>query len=265
MASLLTLTTDFGLTDWFAGTLKGVVLARAPDTRIVDISHGIAPGDSRGGAFALAASCAYFPEGTVHLAVVDPGVGGSRAALAVRTKRFLFVGPDNGVLSFALRNETVESARYLRNEELFLSSVSRTFHGRDVFAPVAAYLCGGGEIEKVGPEAREWVRLRWPEPLPAGRGQWRGEVVYVDRYGNAITNLPETLLPEGGENSAAVMALEGGREVPVKAFYGAVERGVPVAVPGSSGLIELAVNAGHAGDSLDLFIGSPVWLRDDST
>lgn len=136
--NIITLTTDFGLADWFVGSMKGVILGINPQARIVDITHDVPAGDIRAGAFALLASYRCFPRNTVHVAVVDPGVGSERAAIAVRTEEYFFVGPDNGVLSFALAHENVQEVRHLQNEMLFRTPVSNTFHGRDIFAPVAA-------------------------------------------------------------------------------------------------------------------------------
>ena len=129
--SLITLTTDFGTSDWFVGTMKGVIVGIAPDAQLIDITHKVPPGDLVDGAFALAASTSYFPDGTIHVAVVDPGVGSARRAIALRTKRAIFIGPDNGVLSWALRNEIVDEVRSLTNDDWFLKPVSQTFHGRE--------------------------------------------------------------------------------------------------------------------------------------
>src|SRR5689334_5794431 len=145
---IITLTTDFGTEDWFVGTMKGVIATINARATVVDISHAISSGDVRAGAFALAASCKYFPRGTVHVAIVDPGVGSKRQAIAIQTERYVFVGPDNGVLSFAVRGEKIKSIRTLQNEGHFLKPVSQTFHGRDVFAPVAAHLARGLAIAK---------------------------------------------------------------------------------------------------------------------
>ena len=155
---------------------------------MVDLTHDLPPGDIRGGAFALAASHRFFPKGTIHVAVVDPGVGSRRRAIAVQTAKGVFVGPDNGVLSWALAKEKVRAIHALENEAYFLQPVSRTFHGRDIFAPVAAHLSRGVPIQKLGPALKDFVRLDWPEPR-VRRGGFEGEVVYIDRFGNAITNL----------------------------------------------------------------------------
>ncbi len=161
---LITLTTDFGTRDWFVGTMKGVILSVAPRAAVVDLTQDIPPGDIRGGAFALLAGYRFFPKGTVHDAVVDPGVGKARKAIAVQTARYCFVGPDNGVLSLALANEKIQTIRSLENREYFLHPISRTFHGRDVFAPVAAHLSRGVPIQKLGRGLKDFVRLDWPRP-----------------------------------------------------------------------------------------------------
>lgn len=256
---LITLTTDFGHRDWFVGAMKGVILGQTPGVTIVDLTHAVPSGDIRAGAFALLAGCRCFPRATVHVAVVDPGVGGSRPALAVRTTDYYFLGPDNGVLSFALARERVRAVRRIQNERLFRQPVSATFHGRDVFAPVAAYLAGGGDFAGVGPEAGGFVRLPWPEPQAAKDG-WAGEVVYVDHFGNAITNLgPEQL---GSRAAPGVeLVLPGRKRCPVAACYQAAPAGQPLGIVGSCGLLEVAVNGGSAARSLGLRVGSKVQVR----
>ncbi len=252
---VITLTTDFGLQDPFVGIMKGVLLGRCPRARIVDLTHAVPPGDVRAGAFVLLSAYRFFPRGTVHVAVVDPGVGSDRAALAARTSDAYFVGPDNGLLSWALAGAADVEVRRLEKPRLWLQPVSATFHGRDLFAPVAAHLAGGGGLTDVGPRVETWVRLPWPEPRPIRSG-WRGEVVYVDRFGNAITNLPATLALE--PSPPAHLRLPGRRRVFLGAFYRAVPPGQPVVVPGSSGLLEIAVNAGNAAKTLGLRVGTQV-------
>ena len=262
---IITLTTDFGVRDWFVGTMKGVILGIAPKTQVVDITHEVPPGDVQAGAFALASSYRFFPPGTVHLAVVDPGVGSKRPAITVVTRNYYFVGPDNGVLSLALAREKVKTIRRLENEKLFLNQVSRTFHGRDIFAPVAAHLSKGAKLAEVGPEMAEYKSLEIPRPevLPSdGRGcpnvQVRGAIVYIDRFGNAITNLPETLpvFRDGGPARARV----GKRRwrVPCCDHYQAVPPGRPLAVIGSTGFLEIAINGGNAAERFGLKVGDPV-------
>lgn len=256
---MISLTTDFGTRDWFVGTMKGVILGIAPRAVLVDLTHEIPPGDVRGGAFALAASCQFLPRGTVHLAVVDPGVGGTRKAIAVRTANYFFVGPDNGVLSLALARERIESIHQLANGKFFLPSVSRTFHGRDIFAPVAAHLGRGVPIEKLGPAVTDFNRLNWPQPEVRG-GVVSGEVVYEDRFGNLITNLDAASLAGFGDQPCEVF-LARKRICPVAPFYGAVKVGRLLAVMGSSGFLEIAVNGASAADKLGLRVGDRVSVR----
>jgi hypothetical protein len=254
--NLVTLTTDFGTRDWFVGTMKGVILGIAPRTTVVDITHEVPPGDIRAGAFALAASYRFFPQGTVHVAVVDPGVGGGRGAIAVQTADYFFVGPDNGVLSFALRREKIKSVRRLTNETFFRKPVSQTFHGRDVFAPVAAHLSCGVPVRKLGPPLKDFMRLEWPFPRVRGEAQ-EGEVIYVDRFGNAITSIDAASLADG-----AYEVFAGRRRLcTVDRFYQSVPVGKPVAVHGSSGFLEIAVNGGSAARHLGLNIGDVVTVR----
>ena len=257
--SVITLTTDFGTRDWFVGTMKGVIAGIAPKAKVIDLNHDLPPGDIRGGAFALAVSCRFFPKGTIHVAVVDPGVGSRRKAIAVRTAVGVFVGPDNGVLSWVLANEKTTSIHALENEAYFLQPVSRTFHGRDVFAPVAAHLSRGVPIKKFGPALKDFVRIEWPVPRRQ-RGGIEGEVVYIDRFGNAITNLGSSLL-RGSDWAACEVYAKRRRVCPLKTFYQDVTPGTPIALAGSSGFLEIAVNGGSAEKSLGLRIGARVVLR----
>jgi len=253
---VITLLTDFGLDDWFVGTMKGVILERLPTARIVDLTHGVPPGGIRAGAFALMAACRFFPKQSVHLAVVDPGVGSSRAAVAVQTRTCFLLGPDNGVLSWALRGDEVVAAHRIENPRLCLKAVSRTFHGRDVFAPAAAYLASGGKIRHLGPRVDTLAALPWPEPERTRLG-WRGEVLYIDRFGNLITNLPETLV---ADTSILLKARAGRHTCSVATHYGAVEQGKPVAVFGSTGFLEIAICEGNASLTLRLGEGSRIEL-----
>jgi S-adenosylmethionine hydrolase len=249
---IITLTTDFGQRDSFVGVMKGVILSIAPDSQIVDLSHGVAAGDIRGGAFALMTAAPNFPAGTIHVVVVDPGVGSARRALAIRTPRAIFLGPDNGVLSWALKEEVSPEVRAVENPEVMLPRVSATFHGRDVFAPAAAWLVRGRKLADLGPELDAFQRLSWPGPTPVAEG-WRTEVIHVDTYGNAITAFP-------GEQAAGVqnVTLPGGQKIPFQPFYSAVPAGSPLAVLGSSGFVEIAINRGDAAKELGISPGTPV-------
>ena len=256
---VITLTTDFGTPDWFVATMKGVILGVNPRAIVVDITHEIPAGDIRAGAFSLAASCRSFPEGTVHVAVVDPGVGSARSAIAVQTLDYFFVGPDNGVLSWALRSEEIRTIRRLENEKLFRQPVSRTFHGRDVFAPVAAHLSKGLSIAKVGSEQSDYQRLSWPE-AKRGRRSVAGEVIYIDRFGNAITNIDAQSLQASDWDRGRVCV---GRRVirGLKRFYQQAPEGEPLAIIASTGFLEIAINAGSAAGRLKIRPGDPVTLQ----
>ena len=256
---IITLTTDFGLADWFVGTMKGIIVGVNPRGSIIDITHDISPGDIRAGAFALAASCRFFPKGTIHVAVVDPGVGSHRKAIAVQTANYFFVGPDNGVLSWALRQEKIKTIRALESKEYFLHPISSTFHGRDIFAPVAAHLARGVSISKLGPPLKEFVRLPWPQPARS-RNRVAGEVIYIDHFGNGITNLDNKLLPESKQTSCEIQGNKRQWLCPLRSFYQAVPPKKPVAVMGSSGFLEIGVNGGSAEKLLGLKTGSRVVL-----
>jgi len=257
--SIITLTTDFGAADWFVGTLKGVILGLQPRVQIVDITHDIPAGKIRAGAFALAASYKFFPKHTIHVAVVDPGVGSRRRAIAVRTARYVFVGPDNGVLWFALARERIRAIHQITNERLFFHPPSNTFHGRDVFAPVAACLSKGMPIQKVGPATKACVRLAWPEP-ECSADSIAGEVVYLDRFGNAITNIDSDAVAAIGPAVGEVV-VRNKRVCSLNSFYTAVPPGKAVALVGSCGLLEIAVSGGSAAHRLGLQVGNRVVVR----
>ena len=249
---IITLTTDFGLRDSFVGTMKGVILSIAPTVQIVDITHGITAGDIRGGAFALMTAAPFFPDGTIHVAVIDPGVGSARKAIAIRTGRAIFLGPDNGVLSWAVKEENAFEIRRVENSEVFLPQVSNTFHGRDLFAPAAAWLVTNREFRQLGPELAGFHRTDWPNPIRVDEG-WKTEVIHVDTYGNAVTAFPAVQA-----NGAQAVLLPEGKRIPFERFYAAVPRGSSLAVIGSSGFVEIAINQGDAARELSLRTGSEV-------
>ncbi len=254
----ITLTTDFGLEDWFVGTMKGVIQKIAPNALVIDLTHGILPGDVRAGTFVLAAAYRYFPTGTIHTVVVDPGVGGERAGVVIETENNFFVGPDNGVFSFALRGERLRSIHRLENPRFQLAEVSRTFHGRDIFAPAAAHLSRGVPAGQLGPRVHDLLQLEWPEPVAIKSGL-RGEVVYIDHFGNCITNLPASRVLTSGATRVKI----GAKSVPIHDCYSAVKPGKPVAVIGSTDLLEIAINGGNAAKSLKLKAGAKILLGTD--
>ncbi|HUE75960.1 MAG TPA: SAM-dependent chlorinase/fluorinase, partial [Chloroflexota bacterium] len=190
-SAVVALVTDFGLTDPYAGIMKGVIARINPEATIVDLTHGVPPGDVRAGAFALLSAWRYFPSGCVFVAVVDPGVGTSRRALVASGESATFVGPDNGVLSWALADQAKDTVevRVLSRSEYWLPAISSTFHGRDIFAPVAAHLTRGVSPIDLGDPVADFARLPLPRPEQRDDGSLRGQVIVVDHFGNLITDI----------------------------------------------------------------------------
>ncbi|MEX2220316.1 MAG: SAM-dependent chlorinase/fluorinase [Candidatus Rokuibacteriota bacterium] len=256
MTRIITLTTDFGLRDPFVGIMKGVLLSICPSARLVDLTHEIEPHDVLSGALALEAALPFFPPGTVHLAVVDPGVGSARRAIAVRVGGCYLVGPDNGLLTGSLTGLLTASftlplasagwtAVALTAPEYRLPEVSRTFHGRDVFAPAAAYLAAGVPLERLGPAVADLERLRVPGCRLEGR-ELSGEVLAVDRFGNLITSIPAARLRDIPGRGPLALEVAGRRvSEPVDA-YADGDDGAPTAIVGSTGRLEIFVKAGNA-------------------
>jgi S-adenosylmethionine hydrolase len=254
--TVVTLTTDFGVTDPFVGIMKGVLATRAPDATVIDVSHGVPPQDVLAGALVLRHAVPYFPPEAIHVAVVDPGVGSSRRPICVATTAgTLLVGPDNGVLSLAAAPDVVAKVVHLTEERFFLSPRSATFHGRDVFAPVAAALANGTDPSALGPTITDIARLEVPSVVGSA-GSLRGQVIYIDHFGNLTTNVTESDLTRALTIGVAGVRLRG-----VSASYAAVARGEPVAVVNSWGLLEIAVRDGSARETVGAKIGDPVIIE----
>jgi S-adenosylmethionine hydrolase len=250
--AIITLLSDFGLADPYVGMMKGAVLSVNPAATLVDLTHEVPPQDVATGAFLLAHAAAYFPPGTIHLAVVDPGVGSRRRPIAVAADDQFFVGPDNGLVSLALRARRRRRAVVLRDVRYFRRERSRTFHGRDLFAPVAAHLSLGVALGALGPPAGRLVTLPWPRPRTRGR-RIHGAILLVDRYGNLITNIEHRQL------GARALIVAGQHRWPrVVDAYADVAPGEPLALINSYGLLELAVRDGSAAERLSLGRGDPV-------
>jgi len=231
--------------------MKGVILAIAPDARLVDLSHEVAPFHVEQGAFVVAQAVPHFPEGTIHLVVVDPGVGSARRALVARGRRALYVGPDNGVLGPLLALDGPATVHAIGTPDFLPAGRSATFHGRDVFAPAAAHLALGKPLADFGPRIEEDLSRPFAAPEETDAG-WTGAVLHVDHFGNLITNLPNAL----AERIAAVEIA--GRRLPLVPHYGAVGRGEPAAVAGSVERIEVFAREGSARDLLGGGVGTPV-------
>ena len=257
--AIITLTTDFGTRDPFVGAMKGVILDIHPEARIVDIAHEIPSQDVREAASVLREACPYFPEGTIHVAVVDPGVGSARRAILVETERYRFVGPDNGVFGWVCEAQTVRRVVAITNPDLMRPEVSATFHGRDVFAPAAAYMSKGVEVSAFGPAVSDWVRLELPKPS-VEEGRLLGQVVRVDRFGNAITNVSSEAFEEFVGDGAFEIGAGAVRLREIVRSYASVPAGEPLVLFGSSGHLEVSVNGGRASDVLGIKRGNTVWV-----
>lgn len=255
---IVTLLTDFGTADYFVGAMKGAVLAANPEARLVDITHEIAPHDIEAGAFTLLAAFSTFPAGTVHVGVVDPGVGSERRAIVVDGGGHLFVGPDNGL--FGLIFERLPDARvfHATARELFRPSVSSTFHGRDVFAPLAGALSRGVEPDAVGEQIADFHRLPFNSPKRSEDGTLKASVIHIDRFGNCITNITPADLSDDDVRRGARLFV-GGREVERFArFFAEGDEGELFAIWGSAGLLELSVNRDSAARVLSARRGQSV-------
>lgn len=246
MRRLITLTTDFGLQDHYTGVMKGVIYSINPDVKIVDISHNVPAHDILRAALMLRNSYAFFREGTIHIVVVDPGVGGKRIPIVVEASGQLFIGPDNGVFSCIYEEDPGFRARKIENPLLMLKAVSHTFHGRDVFAPAAAHFSKGFRVEDAGSVVETPVKLQIPKP-EATANTIRGCVLYADGFGNLITNIPSHLAVRARKILISGVSIDG-----VSKSYDEVERGELLAIIGSSSFLEISVNRGSAAKRLNL-------------
>jgi S-adenosylmethionine hydrolase len=261
MPTIITLTTDFGFADPFVGIMKGVILGIAPGAQIVDISHDIRSYDILEAAFIIESSYRYFPVGTIHVIVVDPGVGSARRPLAAAAKEHFFVAPDNGVLSGVLNTDSITpspSAYWITNKSLFLDAVSRTFQGRDIFAPVAAHLALGVPIESVGPRIVDFIKKALPKPRPQG-DKLVATALRIDKFGNIITNLKRSDLGRDFVIRVAGLAI-----TRFCSTFSEAEPGEFFALEGSTGYIELALNRGSAADRLKVGLGAEIELESTS-
>ena len=264
---IVSLTTDFGNHDEYVGVMKAVAAGIDPALRVIDITHGIDAQDIVHGAYILAAACDFFPPGTVHLAVVDPGVGTSRRIVAVETERFRFVAPDNGLLSRVLRHRHIRQAVAVENRHFFLPRVSHTFHGRDIMMPVAAHLASGVALSEMGPpiDFQSMVTGGVPGCRMMSSGGIEGAVIAADRFGNLLTTIDaatiDRLRPTGRERlvvSAGPHRIRG-----IADTYADLTRQQAMAIVGSRGLLELSINHGSARDALGLEKADPVRVTVD--
>lgn len=255
----MALLTDFGQRDPYAGVMKGVILQHAPHVTLVDLSHGISPEDVLEAAFVLKGTASYFPEKTLFVCVVDPGVGSSRRILYVKGKHHAFLAPDNGLLSMILKEEEPVKIIHVSNEKYFLNPVSRTFHGRDIFASVAGYLASGLNSSKLGQEIsrQSLVLMPFPEAVEDKEGLWNGEVIYVDHFGNLITNFSQSLLNQKKKMNVFIK----GHVIHGLAQNFQESNGKLLAVWGSFNRLEIAVKNGNASKILNVAKGDKVRLE----
>ncbi len=257
---LITLLTDFGTRDVYVGSLKGVILSLNPGVRLVDLSHEIDPQDIRAGAFMLAEAVDFFPPGTIHLAVVDPGVGSHRRALAARCRGHYWVGPDNGLFHLIFNRAPDLTLVSLENSGYFRPQVSATFHGRDIFAPVAAHLSLGVDLDDFGPRVTDPVSLDFPKPA-LGPEAIQGQIISVDRFGNLISNIPAAVVTSrlgerGWRLKAGPLGLKG-----LSRTYADAAPGEFLALAGSHGFIEIACALDNAAHRLQAGVGLAVSIR----
>jgi len=257
-SGIVTLTTDFGTRDAYVGAMKGVICSIFPGVRLVDITHEIRPQKVLEAALLLEAAYPWFPAGTVHLVVVDPGVGSRRRPMAVAADGQIFVGPDNGVLSAALGGRAVQ-AHEIVESAYELPTRSDTFHGRDVFAPAAGHLAAGLTVDFLGPVINDPVLLELPKPVIEGN-QVVGEILRIDRFGNALSSVPRVVLQDVGAGPYEVLVADKsyGR---LRRRYDEVDEGEPIALTGGNGRLQIAVNGGAAGESLGIQPGDKMIVR----
>ncbi len=255
---IITLTTDFGQADAYVGTMKGVMLGICPEATLVDVSHEIRPQAVQQAAYLLSTAAPYFPASTVHLVVVDPGVGSTRRAIAVQSERATYVAPDNGVLTMALALDPPRRAVHLIEPRFRRPEASATFHGRDIFAPAAAHLAAGVPLDEMGEPipTGDLVSLPALDPRRQADGSWLGLILHVDRFGNLITNIRQPRPQEQLTVEVAGKRIEG-----LSRTFTDAAVGEPVAYVGSSGCLEIAVREGSAADELGVDIGDPVRIE----
>jgi len=255
---LISLLTDFGTDDAFVGVMKGVIAGICPDARVVDVTHAVPRHNIAAAAFHLAAAFPYFPEGTIHVVVVDPGVGSGRKVVAMASRGHIFIAPDNGVLTLVERGHGHSKLVEATNKRFFLPEVSATFHGRDVFAPVAAHVAGGLSLDELGPAMTEICLAPVAEAHADSQGVMHGVVLWSDRFGNLITNIPADMLEGIGQREVLRVRI-GNRTVEgLSRTYADAAAGEPLAMIGSFGHLEIAVRLDNAAKVLDVNIGAPV-------
>lgn len=256
----ITLITDFGLQDGYAGVMKGIITGINPSANIIDISNMIEAQNIFQAAYVLNSSYKYFPKGTIHIVVVDPGVGSERKIVCLKTDKYLFLAPDNGVLSFITTNNSF-SVTSVTNKEFFFTEPSNTFHGRDIFAPVAAYLSKGINHQKLGEKIDTIRKIDLPKPIRSPGGSLTGEVIYVDHFGNLITNITSKIINRMQDKFQKLSIIAGEKRInKISTSYTDVKEKDVLAIIGSTGFLEISVNQASAKNILQLQRGDKLVL-----
>jgi hypothetical protein len=258
MNSIITLTSDFGTADSYVASMKGAILKRNPNVTILDLSHEIPHADILDGAFFLASTIPYFPKSTIHVAVVDPGVGTERKPVISRIAGQTIVHPDNGLLTLLMEDYKLEKANEISNKTFMHDRISPTFHGRDIFAPAAATLATGVSPKEAGSPLSELVKIPLPVPERDSK-KMTGAIIHIDRFGNAITNITSEHLDSF---SSPVVHVSSNAFNLIHRAYGQVADGKPLALLGSTNRLEVSINKGHAADRLSFFVGEKVTVEE---
>ncbi len=252
----IVLLTDFGLTDHYVGVMKGVIHSLHPQAQIIDLCHDIRPQDIAAAQITLRNAAPYFPRHSIFVSVIDPGVGTERAIIGVEANDRIFLAPDNGILGFLEKEESIRNIFQITKKSFFRSPVSKTFHGRDIFSPVAAHLAAGTPLSQFGPRRNSLKSFHVPEPEVSSR-EILGEVISIDRFGNLVTNISAKLLPEGPLTiSAGKKTIQG-----LSRSYADKKKKQLLALTGSDGMVEISLNCGNAAKTLPLSVGAPVRIR----
>lgn len=257
---IITLLTDFGTKSGYTACVKGVILRINPKVQIVDITHQINPFDVWEACFVLSNFYQYFPKDTIHLVVVDPGVGSPRKAILLRTEKYFFLGPDNGVFSYVFDKEKILEIKNITNQKYFIGKPSFTFHARDIFAPVAGYISLGVKIDEFGPDAKDCYKFRIPSP-GIYKDKIVGEIIYVDKFGNLITNIDQNLVDSFTKKGSFEIVFKKRRIKKISLSYFEGRRKEILAILGSSGLLEISSFEGNAQKILSGRIGDKVKIE----
>ncbi|MBN1292087.1 MAG: SAM-dependent chlorinase/fluorinase [Candidatus Latescibacteria bacterium] len=260
MSGLVTLTTDFGTKDPYAGIIRGMVYTTNLNAKIIDITHDIPPHDVVSAAFTIVRAYEFFPTGTVHIAIVDPKVGSKRKNIAVKTDRYIFIGPDNGIFSLVLGDDDAIEIREIVNPTFLQDKISSTFHGRDIYAPCAGHLSAGRDFSEIGPVLNRLKKLVYPQPEQNGN-ILKGEIVSIDSFGNLISNISIHAFNTFAGKRKIEVSFAAERFRKIMDHYSQAQKGTPLVLFGASGYLEISMNEGNAASYFMTSIGSTVTVR----